>query len=130
MQSPIDDLLSEITRLSVAIAGLPEDDPERRHLELERQALRDEAEALAFTGRHPVSVEREIEAIESRLEEIRAERITQGYQERRGGKNIQDPSAYSANINKMLDEHHAYEVGKLTARLERLRTGTPNPDAR
>lgn len=129
MQSPIDDLFSEITRLSAAIADLLEDDPERRHLELERQALRDEAEALAVIGRHPVSVEREIEAIESRLQEIRAKSITQGYQERRSGKNIQDPSAYSANINRMLDEHHAHEVGKLTARLERLRAGSPSPDS-
>ena len=60
--------------------------------------------------------------IENRLTEIKNLAITEGYQERRGGKNLQDPSAYSANINKLLIEHHAAEVDALTSQLERLRS--------
>ena len=130
MSGPIDTLLAKIKALSGAIADLSPDDPERSRLEEQREALRQTAGKLSVQGRHPQSVAREIESIEHRLDEIRALRIKEGYQERRQGKNIQDPGAYSANINKLLAEHHAAEVDTLTDQLERLRPHTESDDSR
>ncbi len=125
MQSPIDELLSHIKQLSATISDLP-DGTERRHLEHQRQQLRDKAAALSLSGRHPASVDQEIKAILARLHTIDVMHITEGYQERRSGKNIQDPGAYSATINRMIDEQHAEEVASLTQRLEQLRTSIPD----
>jgi hypothetical protein len=124
MPSPIDDLFAQITRISTAIQDLPDGDPERRRLELERDRMRLEATKLADAGRHPESVRLEMLAIEARLDEIERMKITAGYQERRGGKNLQDPGAYSATINRMLEAQYEDEVAELTRRLERLRSFT------
>lgn len=122
MPRSIDDLLAKIKALSGSIERLSPEDPQRRRLMNQRDSLRQTASEIALQGRHPQSVEREIESIEKRLTEIKNLAIKEGYQERRGGKNIQDPSAYSANINKLLIEHHAAEVDALTDQLERLRS--------
>ncbi len=125
MQSPIDELFSHIKQLSAAISDLP-DNPERRSLERQRQQLRGEAAAISLKGRHPVSVDQEIKAIIARLETIDSMLITQGYQERRSGKNIQDPGAYSAAINRRINKQHADEVTALTERLDLLRSSLPD----
>lgn len=126
MTRPIDEIYSTIVSLSERIADLPTDDPERTRLELERETVRSQAAHIATSGRHPKSVELEIEAIELRLAQIEAQLITEGYMERRAGKNIQDPGAYSVTINRLLSEQHADEVKSLTEQLERLR---PSSDA-
>ena len=126
MTRPIDEIYSTIVSLSEQIADLSTDDPERTRLELERDRVRSQAAHISTAGRHPRSIELEIEAIELRLEQIEAQLITEGYMERRAGKNIQDPGAYSVTINRLLSEHHADEVKSLTEQLERLR---PSSDA-
>ncbi len=131
MPESIDDLYARILRISSDLHSLPNDHPNRAKLEKERDALRGEAATIAASGRHPVSVEREIESIKQRLEEIDRLQITEGYSERRGGKNLQDPGAYSATINRLLDEQHASEIAHLTERLaylERLQGATPAGD--
>jgi hypothetical protein len=124
MTRSIDDIYSGIVSLSDQIAKLPVGDPQRTRLEHERELMRSQAAAIAARGRHPTSVALEIEAIEHRLGHIAALQITEGYAERRGGKNLQDPGAYSANINRLLTEQHAAEVTQLTEQLERLRSAT------
>jgi septal ring factor EnvC (AmiA/AmiB activator) len=121
MTRSIDDIYTAIVSLSEEIANLPPDDPRRRRLEQEREQIRSEAAAVAIKGRHPRSVELEIEAIEQRLGQIDALLITEGYMEKRAGKNIQDPGAYSIMINRLLEGQHADEVEKLTAQLALLR---------
>jgi hypothetical protein len=121
MERTIDDIYTTLISLSDRIAILPSTDPKRTRLETERAQLRSEAASLAIAGRHPQSVELEIEAIEQRLGQIEALLITEGYAEKRGGKNLQDPSAYSGTINRLLTEQHADEVESLTKRLEELR---------
>ncbi|MCL1594553.1 MAG: hypothetical protein M3132_09400 [Actinomycetia bacterium] len=120
MAESIDDLYARIVRISSDLHSLPDDHPNRLKLENERDTLRIQAADIAAAGRHPVSVEREIESIKQRLEEIERLQITEGYSERRGGKNLQDPGAYSANINSLLSEQHATEVAQLTERLTQL----------
>lgn len=121
MTRSIDDIYSTIVSLSAQINSLPTGGPERARLELERDRVRSQAAHLSAEGRHPKSVELEIEAIEQRLAQIDAQLITEGYSEKRSGKNLQDPGAYSVTINRLLNEHHADEVKTLTEQLERLR---------
>lgn len=128
MTHSIDDIYTTIISLSSQIANLPPTDPKRKRLEHEREAVRSRAAALATEGRHPRSVELEIEVIEARLDEINAALIKEGYMERRAGRNIQDPGAYSSTINHLLRSHHAEEVRNLTEQLERLRPPSPSDD--
>jgi hypothetical protein len=121
MARTIDDIYTALVSLSDQIASLSPTDPKRTQLEKERAQWRIEAASLATAGRHPRSVELEIEAIEQRLDQIDALLITEGYAEKRGGKNLQDPSAYSGTINRLLAEQHADEVESLTKRLKELR---------
>ncbi len=121
MTRSIDDIYATTLSLSQQMARLPADSPERARLEQQRNDLRAQAALLSVQGRHPESVAREIEAIEERLRELDAMLITEGYAERRGGKNIQDPGAYSATINRLLSDQHLDEVNKLTEQLARLR---------
>lgn len=131
MGSPeINELFERVAAIANRLSQLSADDPRRTALETEREALRNRVDRLSMTGRHPTSVEREIAAIEARLDEISAMTITEGYQERRGGRNLQDPSAYSANINKLLTAQHAEEVDELTRRLDRLRGGSGDDGGR
>jgi Mg2+ and Co2+ transporter CorA len=121
MADSIDDIYTTILFLSDQIAKTPANDTQRKRLERKRERLRSQAAALATKGRHPRSVELEIEAIERRLEEIDALLIKEGYMERRSGKNIQDPGAYSSTINHLLTKQHAQEVEHLTEKLGHLR---------
>lgn len=121
MARSIDDIYTTIISLSDEIANLPPDSPKRKRLEQERDRIRSQAATIAIAGRHPKSVELEIEAIERRLGQIDALFIKEGYMEKRTGKNIQDPGAYSITINRLLDGQHAEEVKELTAQLEVLR---------
>lgn len=121
MADSIDDIYTTIISLSNQLAEMPSDDPRRKQLENERNRLRTQAATIATDGRHPRSVELEIEAIERRLEEIEALLIKEGYMERRSGRNIQDPGAYSSTINRRLTQQHAHEVERLTEQLGRLR---------
>jgi len=121
MARSIDDIYTTIIFLSERIANMSPDDPARARLEREREEVRSRAAAIASKGRHPKSVELQVEAIKQRLEEIDALLIKEGYMERHIGKAVQDPSAYSTNINRLLTQRHAEEVRSLTEQLERLR---------
>jgi hypothetical protein len=121
MARTIDDIYTALVSLSDQIDSLSSTDPKRTQLQAQRDQLRIEAASLTISGRHPRSIELEIEAIEQRLDQIDALLITEGYAEKRGGKNLQDPSAYSGAINRLLTEQHADEVKSLTKRLEELR---------
>jgi hypothetical protein len=121
MAHSIDEIYAAIVALSEQIDRIPPTSPERLRLETERERLRSQAAAIASQGRHPKSIELEIEAIEQRLADINALLIKEGYMEKRAGKNIQDPGAYSSSINRILNEQHAEEVKDLTDRLETLR---------
>lgn len=122
MADSIDDILHSVRKLSASIDDLAEDDPRRATLVAEREALRIRAATIADEHRHPVSVENEVAMLEDRLAEITAMSIKQGYSEKHLKHTIQDPGAYSHNINKMLADEHTREVAEITARLEHLRS--------
>jgi len=120
--SSIDDLLSEITSLSMRLSELGEDHPDRAKLERQREELRGEARAISDTLRHPLSVRSEIAMLEARLVELSELRIGSGYSEKHLGRTIQDPGAYRHAINARIDEEHASEVEAINERLAHLRS--------
>lgn len=122
MADSIDEILHSVQMLSASIDELAEDDPRRSKLIAERETLRTRAATIADGHRHPVSVENEVSMLEDRLAEITAMSIKQGYSEKHLKHTIQDPGAYSHNINKMLTDEHAHEVAEITARLAHLRS--------
>jgi hypothetical protein len=121
MPDDIDDLFVQIQSLAEQLDQLPPADPNRSRLEADREQLRKRAVALADAGRHPESVTRQIEALETRRTEIESFFIKKGYSERSTTKKIQDPGAYSHNINALLRAEYASELRTIENQLERLR---------
>lgn len=122
MTSQIDDLLEEITRISAQIDDLPPGSQRAESLIAERTKLRLRARAMADALRHPQSVRTEIEMLEERRSEIAGMGITKGFSEKRLGRTIQDPGAYSHDINRRIEAEHAAEVDEISARLTHLRS--------
>ncbi len=130
MPDSIDELLSEIRSLSSQLRGLDSESAEALRLEARKQELRELAQRTADAGRHPESVATQIESLEQRLAQIDGMLITKGFSERRQGKVIQDPGAYSHNINKAIEADHASEVESIKTQLARLKSigATDQPD--
>lgn len=122
MTSPIDELLEEITRISARINDLPPGSQRAEPLIAERRKLRLRARDMADALRHPESVRTEIEMLEKRRSEIAGMTITKGFSEKRLGQTIQDPGAYSHDINRRIEAEHATEVDEIGERLEHLRS--------
>ena len=121
MPDPIDELLTEILSISTQLRSLEPDSAEAIRLDERKEELRDLAKQTADAGRHPESVATQIESLEQRLAQINGMLITQGFAERRQGKVIQDPGAYSHNINKAIEADHAAEVDSINKQLARLK---------
>lgn len=122
MTSQIDDLLEEITRISAQIDDLPPGSQRAESLIAERTKLRLRAKNMADALRHPQSVRTEIEMLEERRSEIAGMGITKGFSEKRLGRTIQDPGAYSHDINRRIEAEHAAEVDEISERLTHLRS--------
>ncbi len=122
MATGIDEILSSVEAISRRLQEHDLSHDERSRLEAERDALRTQARDLADGRRHPDSVRNEIAMLEERLEAINAQLIGKGYSEKWLKQTIQDPGAYSHNINALLAEQHAAEVADIADRLARLRS--------
>jgi hypothetical protein len=120
MSDTIDDILARTRQISLELSTLDPEDPRRPALVEEQAALRQNARRLAEGSRHSVSVENEITMLEDRLEEIDGLQITKGYSQKHLTKTVQDPGAYSHNINRLLADEHADEASEIRARLEDL----------
>jgi hypothetical protein len=121
MADDIDDLFAQIQSLAAQLDRLSPTDPNRSRLETDRDQLRRRAVAVADAGRHPQSVARQIDALEARRTEIESFFIKKGYSERSTTKKIQDPGAYSHNINALLRAEYASELTTIRNQLERLK---------
>jgi len=55
--------------------------------------------------------------------------VAKGYAEKHLTKGFSDPGAYSATINRMLEEEHASEIEEIQALLTELRAFTPLENA-
>ncbi len=121
MTDNVDDILAQVRSLTEQLDRLGPTDRNRNRLETDREQLRQRAARLADAGRHPRSVALQIEALEARLTVMESESIKKGFSERSTTKKIQDPGAYSHNINSMLREKHAKEHATILQQLKRLR---------
>ncbi|MFV1971394.1 MAG: hypothetical protein ACC683_10380, partial [Acidimicrobiia bacterium] len=107
MPTDIDELFSHIRAISESLDALSEGDPTRVDLIAQRDRLRVEARRLGNATRHPRSVEAQISMLENRLDEIRDKFVGKGYAEKYLTKGFSDPGAYSATINRKIEEEHA-----------------------
>ena len=124
MADSIDDLLAEVRDLTRRLESDELTTRQRQSLTHQKDKLQAKAKSIATAGRHPVSVENQIESLERRRSEINEQFIKPGYSEKRGGKNIQDPGAYSHNINKVLGEKYKTELDDIERQLSTLRSRT------
>ena len=129
MPSDIDEIFSQIRAISETLGTIGEDDHTRVGLVEQRERLRAKARELGAATRHPRSVEAQISMLEHRLEEIRGKFVSKGYAEKHLTKGFSDPGAYSATINRKLEEEHAGEIEEIHALLIELRAFTPLEDA-
>jgi len=127
--SDIDDILNQIMAISESLGAIGQDDQARVGLIEQRERLRAEAKQIGAATRHPRSVETQISMLELRLEEIRGKFVAKGYAEKHLTKGFSDPGAYSATINRMLEEEHASEIEEIQALLTELRAFTPLENA-
>lgn len=121
MNETIDDLLAEIRTVSNALDDETLTAKQRNRLEHQRDNLRRRAQELSLAGRHPQSVELQIESLERRRKEIESLFIKKGWSEKRLGRTIQDPSAYSHTINQQLAAKYGPELADIEEQLGALR---------
>ena len=121
MNETIDDLLAEIRKVRNELGNESLTAKDRGRLETRRDELRDRAKQLSLAGRHPQSIELQIESLERRQREIESLFIKKGWSEKRLGRTIQDLGAYSHNINKELAVKYGPELADIEEQLELLR---------
>jgi hypothetical protein len=126
MADSIDELLTEIHTITQRLGNEDLTTRQRQDLIARKEALQDEARDISLTGRHPTSVANQIESLEARRAFINSQYIKPGYTEKRGGKSIQDPGAYSHNINKLLQDKYQPELDEIEEQLALLR---PKPES-
>jgi hypothetical protein len=124
MADSIDALLAEIHSIAAELGSEALTARQRTELANRKESLQAEARTLALAGRHPTAVANQIESLEARREHINAQFIKPGYSEKRGGKNIQDPGAYSHNINRLLRDKYQVELDEIEEQLALLRPQT------
>jgi hypothetical protein len=125
MADSIDALLAEIHSITTALESDDLTDRQRTELLDRKEVLQTQARGLALAGRHPTAVANQIESLEARRDHINSQFIKPGYSEKRGGKNIQDPGAYSHNINRLLRDKYQTELDEIEEQLALLRNNEP-----
>ena len=120
MNPSIDDMFRQAQALSLELDALSDDDPSRAKLIRKQERLRANAQKLADSKRHPLSVEAEISMLVARLDEIDDMFVKKGYAEKHLTKGFSDPGAYSATINQRLAEDHTSEIADIEQRLSAL----------
>ena len=125
MTKDIDKIFEEIRELSRELDNSGLARSTRDDLLSRRDQLRTVAIQIERSTRHPKSVEAEISMLEERLEEIRGMNVTKGYAEKHLTKGFADPGAYSAAINRLIEDEHEDEVSEIRARLIELNNYIP-----
>jgi D-alanyl-D-alanine carboxypeptidase len=128
MANTIDELLAEIRSLSARHDSDDLTAKERDRLLSQKTEIQSQARAISASGRHPDSVKRQVETLQARRRAINDLFIKPGYAEKRGGKNIQDPAAYSHNINATLRDKYQIELDDIDTQLAALRPLIAEPD--
>jgi len=117
--TPIDDLYRRIVAITDELHAATST-TERERISAELDALRQRAAAAADLGRHPESLRRELEAARRRVAEIDALLIDESWSERHKRLWINDPSTYSADINRRLRAQYGDERATLVDRIDQI----------
>ena len=129
MANTIDELLADIRSLTRRLESADLTAKERDRLRTDKAELQSRARSISASGRHPDSVKRQIETLQARRRAINDLFIKPGYAEKRGGKNIQDPAAYSHTINATLREKYQVELDDIDRQLAALQSQNPDTPA-
>lgn len=119
MSLTVDQALAELREIAAALEPLEPGDPSRAALESRRDELRLAARRAADGARNPVALERELASLEARLTGLEREKIKPAWIEHRNWVN--NPSAYSGHINKLLESATESDRQTIEVRIAELR---------
>lgn len=120
----VDQALSEIITLSERIGELEPGVPKRIALEREREGLRTDVRTAYDASRSESVLLNELGALQRRLAQIDERPIDSGWAEKaryRGVRWINDPGAYSNQINAMINAQDADERETIVTRIAEIK---------
>jgi len=113
----IDDLLAELVDLSGRLGGDDLTPAERSRLEDRRSRLRELARRVDDASRSRAVLENELGTLRRRLAEIDDRPIGKGWTEKTNTRWLNDPGAYSSQINRMIDDQDRDERTRIVERI-------------
>ena len=116
----VDEALAEIVSLSGQIDALAPDDRRRATLEHQRDQLRAAAREAADASRSNAGLRHELESLRRRLSSIDERPIGKGWAEKGNYGWVNDPSAYSTEINRAIEGQDAEERALIVTRIAEL----------
>ena len=128
----VDQALSEIITLSERIGELEPGVPKRIALEREREGLRTDVRTAYDASRSESVLLNELGALQRRLAQIDERPIDSGWAEKaryRGVRWINDPGAYSNQINAMINAQDADERETIVTRIAEIKAVLDPPVA-
>ena len=124
----IDDLLAELVDVSDRLAGDDLTTGERTRLENRRTVLRDVARRADDASRSRPVLENELGALRRRLAEIDDRPIGKGWSEKTNTRWLNDPGAYSSQINRMISDQDRDERARIVERIGEIESALTGND--
>ena len=124
----IDDLLAELVDVSDRLAGDDLTTGERTRLENRRTVLRDVARRADDASRARPVLENELGTLRRRLAEIDDRPIGKGWSEKTNTRWLNDPGAYSSQINRMISDQDRDERARIVERIGEIESALTGND--
>ena len=124
----IDDLLAELVDVSDRLAGDDLTTGERTRLENRRTVLRDVARRADDASRSRPVLENELGTLRRRLAEIDDRPIGKGWSEKTNTRWLNDPGAYSSQINRMISDQDRDERARIVERIGEIESALTGND--
>jgi len=124
----IDDLLAELVDVSDRLAGDDLTTGERTRLENRRTVLRDVARRADDASRTRPVLKNELGALRRRLAEIDDRPIGKGWSEKTNTRWLNDPGAYSSQINRMISDQDRDERARIVERIVEIESALTGDD--
>ncbi len=122
MEEPatIDELLTEIVKLTAGIEAADPGSTERERLEERRDSLRTLARTARDNARSDADLENELGTLLRRLAHIDDRPIDKGWTEKTNYRWFNDPGAYSSQINRKINEQDEDERADIVKRIAEI----------
>jgi len=124
----IDDLLEELVFLSDRLGRDDLTPDERTRLEDRRSYLRGVARRADDASRSRAVLENELGALRRRLAEIDDRPIGKGWSEKTNTRWLNDPGAYSSQINRMISDQDRDERARIVERIGEIESALTGND--